>query len=272
MSAWIAAIIALFVWWFSTGAILMAVRYADMKGARARLRLTILAFPLAIGGALGLHIAASNVTILGVYVGFLSALALWGWIELAFLTGILSGPNTEPLPPGLPEDQRFLRAWNTIAHHEIALLATLAILAAAQWDAPNAFGFWTFALLYFARISAKLNLYLGVPQFQTDFLPDALGHVPSHFRRRDMNWFFPISITGLSFATACWLERLYAADTAARVEGFALLTALTVLALFEHWMMVLPIPDERLWRWMLPRRPLTEPTTQETKTGGHHGL
>jgi putative photosynthetic complex assembly protein 2 len=28
--------------------------------------------------------------------------------------------------------------------------------------------------------------------------------------------------------------------------------ALTALALLEHWLMVLPLPDERLWRWMLP--------------------
>ena len=31
-----------------------------------------------------------------------------------------------------------------------------------------------------------------------------------------------------------------------------LLDALTALALFEHWMMILPLPDAALWRWMLP--------------------
>jgi hypothetical protein len=33
------------------------------------------------------------------------------------------------------------------------------------------------------------------------------------------------------------------------------LSALTALALLEHWFMVLPLPDEKLWRWMLPERP-----------------
>jgi hypothetical protein len=25
-----------------------------------------------------------------------------------------------------------------------------------------------------------------------------------------------------------------------------------LLALLEHWFMVLPLPDEKLWRWMMP--------------------
>jgi hypothetical protein len=46
--------------------------------------------------------------------------------------------------------------------------------------------------------------------------------------------------------------------------GFALLTAMTALALLEHWLMVLPLPDEKLWRWMLP----AAPTTQAIRQGG----
>jgi len=51
--------------------------------------------------------------------------------------------------------------------------------------------------------------------------------------------------------------------------GFALLAAITALALLEHWLMVLPLPDAKLWRWMLPA-----PRTRHDKTGpeGHHGF
>ena len=175
---------------------------------------------------------------------------------------------------------RFEREFEFIGHRRrafvlsaILLLVALLVLAAVSWTAPNHFGALTFSVLYVARISAKLNLYLGVPKIQIDFLPDALSHLPSHFRIRSMSWFFPVAITGLSLAIACWLERLYAATLPGEVTGFALLTALTALALFEHWMMVLPIPDERLWRWMLPRPQLTpEPTTEDNNQGGHHGL
>ncbi len=273
MSPWVAAMIALFVWWFATGAILMAVKWADLKGEAARGRVTLFALPLLPLGAYGVAVSLSDLSILGVYIGFLSALAVWGWIELAFLTGAITGPNSYPLPDNVGEGERFVRAWGTVAYHEMLLLAALIVMILASWGMANQFALWTFAVLFFARISAKLNLYLGVPKIQIDFLPDVLSHVPSHFRKKALNWLFPISITGLSFAVACWLERLYAAQSTGEITGFALLTALTALALFEHWMMVLPIPDERLWRWMLPERPLTpKPTTQTTKTGGQNGL
>lgn len=273
MTPWIAALIALFVWWFSTGAILMIVKYADQKGQAARHRVLALATPLAVVGVWGLHVSITDTSVFGAYVGFLAALSLWGWIELAFLTGVITGPNRRPLTGRVREGERFLRAWGTIAHHETALLLALLMLVVASWGTPNHFGALTFAVLYIARISAKLNLYFGVPKIQIDFLPDALAHLPSHFRIRALNWFFPVSITGLSLAIACWLERLYAATSPGEITGYALLTALTALALFEHWMMVLPIPDERLWRWMLPRQPLApKPRTHKTETGGHHGF
>ena len=146
-------------------------------------------------------------------------------------------------------------------------------MCVAAWSAPNTFGFWTFAILFFARVSAKLNLFFGVPRIHVEFLPAALSHVPSHFRTARMNRFFPVSVTALTLAVACWLERLYSATAPGQVEGFALLTALTALALLEHWVMILPIPDDRLWRWMLPTE-LTAPKSdnQTTEPGGHHGL
>ncbi|MEM6311646.1 MAG: DUF3623 family protein, partial [Pseudomonadota bacterium] len=89
MSSWIAAFIALFVWWFSTGAILMAVKHADRRGHTARTRMTWAGLPLVGIGLVGLWISLGDATISGAYVGFLAALSLWGWIELAFLTGVL---------------------------------------------------------------------------------------------------------------------------------------------------------------------------------------
>jgi putative photosynthetic complex assembly protein 2 len=269
MSAWIAALIALFVWWFSTGAILFAVKYADRAGVKARMRTTFLGLPLLIVGAIGITWSFADPTLFGVYVGFLSALAIWGWIELAFLTGAITGPNHKPLRDNVTEGERFLSAWGTVAYHEILLVTALALVLWTGLGQANTFGVWTFVILYFARISAKLNLYLGVPKIQIDFLPNVLSHLPSHFRSKPMNWLFPVSITALSFAAGCWLERLYSAQTEAQIEGFALLTALTVLALFEHWMMVLPIPDERLWRWALPA---SKQQHHKTEPGGSHGL
>jgi magnesium-protoporphyrin IX monomethyl ester (oxidative) cyclase len=49
-SPWIAALIALFLWWFSTGAILLAVRRADKEGAQARLWAVLWNLPVLILG------------------------------------------------------------------------------------------------------------------------------------------------------------------------------------------------------------------------------
>ncbi len=276
---WIAALFALFIWWFSTGAILMAVRYADRRGPRAGHLATLCALPLLAAGVAGILYESTPVLSAEtgeiehgantIYISFLSALAIWGWIEMAFLTGTVTGPNRLKCPENVPEWERFIRAWGTIAYHEMALVAALIGLWFFARESHNIFAFWTFAVLFFARISAKLNLFLGVPKINTEFLPSALSHLPSHFRNARLNWLFPLSITALSFAVACWLERIYSASNTADIIGFSLLSAFTALALLEHWFMVLPLPDEKLWRWMLPA---PKQTNQERRPEDAHGL
>ncbi|MCY4305364.1 MAG: putative photosynthetic complex assembly protein PuhE [Aestuariivita sp.] len=274
ITALIAVLIAFLVWWLATGAILMVAKYADKRGARARQYATLMALPMLLGGFWGYAISLNAVSASGTYIAFFATLAIWGWIELAFLTGIVTGPICKPLPSGVSEFERFLRAWGTLAFHEILLVGTLISLIVAGWGAENTFGMWTFIVLYVARISAKFNLYFGVPKINIEFLPTVLMHLSSHFRIRRMNWVFPISISILTFAVACWLERLYAATAIEAVIGFSLLTAITALALFEHWMMVLPLPDERLWRWMLPAdTAVREPhSSLSTRQEDAHGL
>ena len=258
-SPWIAAAVALFLWWFSTGVILCRVRLADRSGRRAHLRSVVWGLPFLVGGLWGLVHSAQDAGVLGVYLAFLSALAVWGWIELAFLSGQITGPNRTHCPAHTPEWKRFLRAWGTIAYHELALVGVLTLLVYEAWGAPNPFGLYTFGLLFFARISAKLNLFYGVPRINTEFLPETLLHLPSHFRHRPMNPVFPISVSVLSFVSFCWIDRLLDAAGPAQTVGFALVAALTLLALLEHWFMVLPLPDAKLWRWMLPA---PKPTTK----------
>jgi putative photosynthetic complex assembly protein 2 len=249
---WIAAVAALFLWWFSTGIILWRVKRADQEGRDAHLWSVILGLPLLLGGFIALRHTLTDDSGSGAFTAFVAALAIWGWLELAFLSGIVAGPNTRPCPPFAPLWERFVRAVGTILWHELALMGTLGIIAIISEGAENRFALWTFAILFFARISAKLNLFFGVPRIHTEFLPKPLSHLASHFRRASMNAFFPASITALSFASACFLERLWTAQSEGQVIGYTLLSALTLLALLEHWFMVIPLPDQKLWRWMLP--------------------
>ncbi|MEM1238085.1 MAG: putative photosynthetic complex assembly protein PuhE [Pseudomonadota bacterium] len=268
---WIAAIVAAFLWWFATGAILMAVRYAERGGARGRMICTLFGLPLFGLGLWGYVSTLSASDTLAVYGAFLSAIAIWGWVELSFLTGAITGPNPHACPRHTPEWERFLRAWGTVAYHEMLLTMTLVLLWLWGMGAENTVGLWTFTVLYVARISAKLNLYCGVPRINLEFIPDALRHLPSHFRISRFNWLFPFSITTLTFATAFWLERMIHAGSPSEAAGYTLLAALTALALLEHWLMVVPLPDAKLWRWMLPA-PKQAPTPNQATREGTNGL
>lgn len=268
-SPWTAALVALFAWWFSTGAILWVVKRSDRDGPSAHMMSVVLGLPFLAAGIWAYVHSLSMATVWGAYLGFGAAIVIWGWIELAFLAGVVTGPNTSYCPPGAGGWERFIRAWGTIAYHEMLLASALGAMAFLAFGAKNPFGFWVFAVLFCARISAKLNLFLGVPKINVEFLPLTMEHLPSHFRHARLNVLFPISVTLLSFAVACWLERIYAAQTAASEVGFALLAAITMLALLEHWLMVLPLPDEKLWRWMVPAPKTNDQNMLSEET---HGL
>ena len=249
---WIAAITTLFLWWFSTGVILWRVRLADNGTPQDHVNSVVIGVPLLAIGAYAASASLSDLSAGGIYMAFLAALALWGWIELAFLSGVITGPNRTPCPPFASQRDRFWRAVGTIAWHEALLILTLTCLGAASVDANNPFAFGTFALLFVARISAKLNLFLGVPRINTHFLPKPLSHLPSHFRMGRITAFFPLSVSALTVFSALLLERAVNVTHPGMAVGYTLLTCLCLLALLEHWFMVLPLPDEKLWRWMLP--------------------
>ncbi len=260
----IAALVALFLWWFATGVLLWRVHSADRAGPGSHVWSVILSLPLFAAGVLGVNATLMDPSPQGVWFAFLSALALWGWVELAFLSGVITGPNTRPCAPGLAPEARFWSAFGTVAWHELLLAAILLALAVASFGAENAFALWPFALLFGARVSAKLNLFLGVPRINTDFLPKPLAHLSSYFRQGPVSGFFPLSVTLLALAVGCFLERLWRAHQAAddgAIIGFTLLSMLSALALLEHWFMVWRVRDDKLWRWMIPA-----PATNKHKT------
>lgn len=262
-SPWIAALFAVFAWWFFTGVILLIVRKSDAGNAVAHGRSVVLTVPLAALGFAGLVVTSTALTVQNVYLAFVSVLLIWGWIELAFLAGIITGPERRPCPESLTGWPRFTRAFRTVAFHEMLLLAALGALLVITLGAENTFGLWTYIILFTARISAKLNLFFGVPRINTEFVPGPLAHLTSYFRQSGISLAFPIGITFLSLTTACFAQALLTATTPATTVGFALLTAMAALAALEHWLMLIPLPDAKLWRWMLPVATKTEGKSHE---------
>jgi putative photosynthetic complex assembly protein 2 len=264
-----AVLYTIFLWWFSTGAIL----WLDRRAA-STYRLSLLVGSALAGAAIfGLISTMTDASGTGAVLAFTCALAVWGWHELSFLTGLISGPRKAPCPPDASLWRRFSLATSTLIYHEIALVLTALVIAAMTWDQPNRIGLWTFLTLLVARLSAKLNLFLGVPNFNAEFFPDHLRYLTSYLRKRAMNPLFPVSI--LAGSALAWAEASTAfrggASAFERV-GFSLVFALMALAVIEHAFMVLPLHDAALWRWALPTSDKNTTTKLAIRGVNDHGL
>ncbi len=239
---------SLLAWWFSTGAILWLVRLP-----RAASGWTLgLSSIVAIAALIGLAVSARDDTVAGAYVAFGCALTVWGWHELGFLMGKVTGPRRTPCPPAATGWTRFRVSTETVIHHEIALVVTAAGIVALSWGQPNQTGTLTFALLLAMRLSTKLNIFLGVRNPPVTFLPSGLTYLQTYFRRARFNALFPLSLA-LSVIAAVLLGHT-ATDVATApgmAVGASLILALTLLGLLEHAFLMMPSPDRALWGWAL---------------------
>ncbi|MBU8540558.1 putative photosynthetic complex assembly protein PuhE [Falsiroseomonas tokyonensis] len=245
------ALFTLFIWWFSTGVIL----YLDGL-RRETFRWTMLGATTLLLAALAmLHVTAWETTTRGAYLGFLGGLLVWAWIEMAFLTGLVTGPRRIACPAGATGWPRLRAALAAVLWHELAIIAGAACIALATWGAPNRIGLWTFLAFWVMRQSAKVNVYLGVRNLAESFLPDHLRYLESFFRRRRMNLLFPVSVAaGILACILLVQEAIAAGATPHEVTGFSLLATLVALGLIEHIFMVMPVPADALWRWGLASR------------------
>ena len=254
-----AVVYALFVWWFTTGLILL------LDGRpRQTFRTSLAGATLLLAGAFYVLLdSRDDATATGAYLAFTAAIVVWGWIEMTFLMGFITGPRRRACAGACGGVAHFGHAIQAILWHELLIIAVAAILAAIAWGTANPVGLWTFLLLWAMRQSAKLNLFLGVPNLGEEFLPDHLKYLRSFFRRRPMNLLFPLSVTAGTLLAASLVETARSA-TAGSFDAVAatLLASLTVLAVLEHWFLVLPLPVAALWGWGMRshRREPADPT------------
>lgn len=240
------ALFALVAWWFGTGAILWLVR----RPARSfGLRMVFMSL-LALGSLWAARRSMDGNGAAHAYLGFTSVIVMWGWHELAFLSGWITGPRRVPLTPGVQGWERFRESLQAVLHHELALVANFAFLWWLQTRNPNHVALCTFALLWFMRLSAKLNLFFGVPQVGEQYLPRHLAYLGSYFRRGRVTAFFYLSI---GIATVSWLWLLGEAQLGLVTvnTGWVLLAALLGLAIIEHLLMMFTLPLQRLWGWAM---------------------
>ena len=264
-------IAAALTWWASTGVLIWLV------GRERSLHKWI-----AVAATIGMVAATAAVvalrdadTAIGAYAGFAVGIALWAWHETMFLLGYISGPRRAPCPPNLKMWPRFLVSTQTVIHHEVAIALHAVLILALSIGADNAFAAATFMLLWGMRLNAKLVVFLGAPNISDEFLPPHLTYLSTYFGKRRVTAFFPVFIT---LATAAATALTYAAAVHAAspfvIIGYVLLATLAWLAVLEHWLLVLPVPDQALWAWAQRKthQPGKAPSAAPIVGGQNHGL
>lgn len=192
-------------------------------------------------------------TVAAAYGAFVATLVIWGWHEASFLTGMVTGPLQSP--EKLVDKRGFVhfaQAAQAIIYHELAIAVTGLALIWLLADAGNQVGLWTYMVLWLMRLSAKFNLYLGVPNMNEELLPDHLRFLKRYFTKRPINYLFPVSITLPTLIAGAMLVHLWVfPQSPFNLVATSITGTLLALAVLEHWFLILPIADSALWRWAI---------------------
>jgi putative photosynthetic complex assembly protein 2 len=248
------AIFALFVWWFSTGAII----FLDNLPRKTFKWSMIGASIVSLSCLYGLFITARETTLLSAYEAFFFGLFAWGWQEISFYMGYVTGTRDEPCREGCGGWAHFGHAVETSLYHEFAIIIAAAAIFVLTRHEPNQIGFWTFIVLWWMHQSAKLNVFFGVRNLNEEFLPEHLTFLKSFLKSKPMNLFFPVSITVSMVIATMLFEHAASATTAFARSGDTFLGTMMALAILEHWFLVIPLPAGKLWQWGLASRKATK--------------
>ncbi|WP_127596887.1 putative photosynthetic complex assembly protein PuhE [Nitratireductor alexandrii] len=252
----IAALIAIGVWWLSTGLVLAMVHWSTKRRLGPWPLLATVTLVGMVGFLLMLY-GSGQRTPLGSYAGFFGALLVWAWHETTFLTGMVTGRRKQECPPGLTGFDRFKAAWKAVCDHEIALLVTGLFLWFMLRDTDNPFGLATFGLLWGMRVSAKVLIFLGARHAISGLMPPAILHLKSYFNTGRTTPLFPLLLAAAVGLLAVLVAGALRAEQDYSVVGHILLSTFMALAIIEHLILVLPVSDAALWRWAVPGAPAT---------------
>ena len=257
-----AVVVAALLWWFLTG----VVFYLDGLHKRTYFWSLGAATLIATCSLIGLMVTSRSATVGSAYAAFGFTLLIWGWQEMLFLMGGIAGPSRQSCPPNASERQRFSLATRAVIYHELALLAGGLLLLAFTWGAVNHVGGYTYFVLWIMRLSAKLNLFFGVRNTYSHFLPPHMAYLGTYFRQSDsIGKFFTVSV---AMATGCaatvWVAVGQANLSPFATTGMVLVATLLTLAVLEHLFLIAPRSVEALWSPALGNR--VEAATPNSKS------
>ena len=93
-------------------------------------------------------------------------------------------PTRRPCAPGSSAPSRFVQAVGASVYHELFALLGAVALFVLTYGQPNRVALWTYVILWVMHSSAKLNMFLGVPNLGAEMLPDHLAFLTSFMARK----------------------------------------------------------------------------------------
>ena len=254
----------LVVWWASTVLIIFldglprSTFKWSMAGATAVLAAAVW----------GLAVSSRDATPTGAYVAFACGVLAWGWQEMSFYMGVVTGPRKAQCPDGCGGLRHFGHAVQTSLWHELAIVASSIVIVALTWGEPNQVGTWSFLVLWWMHQSAKLNVFFGVRNLNEEFLPEHLNFLKGFLTKKPMNNFFPFSVTISTVITAAVLAHAFAhGATPFQQVGLTFIGVFMAFAVLEHWMLVMPMPAGAIWAPGLKSRKAAKPFDAEVVVG-----
>ena len=254
----------LVVWWASTVLIIF------LDGLpRSTFKWSMAGATVVLAAAVwGLAVSSRSATPAAAYVAFACGVLAWGWQEMSFYMGIVTGPRKAQCPEGCGGFSHFIHAVQTSLWHELAIVASAIVVVALTWGQPNQVGTWSFLVLWWMHQSAKLNVFFGVRNLNEEFLPEHLNFLKGFLTKKPMNNFFPFSVTISTIITAAVLAHAFARDaTPFQQVGLSFIGVFMAFAVLEHWMLVMPMPAGAIWAPGLKSRKAAKPFDAEVVVG-----
>ncbi|MEZ4638187.1 MAG: DUF3623 family protein [Caldilineaceae bacterium] len=195
----------LFLWWFSSGLIMMLYGRSQRTIRWGFGAATVLAI-LSIGGLVATRHSQDPFS---VYLAFACGTVLWGWLIASYYLGFITGPIPS-LSANDPKVQRWsqLRGWSrfftalrTCLYHEVASLAVILLVAVLTWSYPNRWGLWTLLSLLIMH-SSWLNVFSGRAELPWSSCRPICAIWGALLVRRNINWLFPFSCAGRTASSA----------------------------------------------------------------------
>jgi len=249
-------VVVIVAWWLGTGLVL----YMQQTIVTIRRPLILTLILVSAASLAAMLVSAQGSQPWQSYLGFFAAISLWGCIELSYYTGMISGVHKRRCPEKCTTGKRFRLALGASIWHEVSVLFVGGVVLALLFGADNPVALYSFLVLWIMRWSAKLNLFFGVPNFNTDWFPKRLAYAHSYIRRAPITLFFPLSVVSACLIAAELISRSMTSE-----YPEALITLLPgillSLAILEHLFMALPIADSELWNRIFTRDD-TESDTQ----------